>query len=363
MIRREKSERAGFAARFAGATGGKPVTCQGSVQHARLSDDEAQELRAGYNHVAYPDDPESSMEAFLMASLAWITVAAPQWLLTAVRNWRSNPRRPGVFVIENFPIDHHLPPTPTDGRRSPHKLSNMAEAGLAGICGMLGEPFAFQGERHGELVQDLTPIRGREQSLTNEGTVRLGWHNEHSSTGQVLSTPVPVVVSFLGFIGLRPDPAGRAKTLVADIRDALPLMSAAEVEALRAAEFRMRPPLLVRETLPPEAREVGPLPVLSGPEEAPLSTVSLYGDLVEPVTPRAARALDALQAALDQVQRGVSTQPGCMYLVDNRYVLHARAPYQARFDGTDRWLLRLMVTDSLFPLRGWQRNAARILEP
>lgn len=206
-------------------------------------------------------------------------------------------------------------------------------------------------------------VARRQQSLTNEGTARLGWHTEHAVTGQVLSPPIQVLVSYLAFIGLRADPGGKAKTLVADIRDALPLLDDCHVEALRSPEFRMSPPLLVRSTLSADNQVVGPQPILTGPDGSPQAAVALYGDMVEALTDRGERALDALQHALDRVQRGISTRPGCVYLVDNRVVFHARSPYTPRYDGNDRWLLRMMVTDSLFPLRSWQKTSRRILEP
>ena len=91
--------------------------------------------------------------------------------------------------------------------------------------------------------------------------------------------------------------------------------------------------------------------------------VAMYGDLVEPLCPEAGRALDDLRQALNSVQRGLTTKPGRMVLIDNRVVLHARAPFSPRYDGKDRWLQRLLVTDSLWPLRAWQREAKRVLTP
>ena len=38
---------------------------------------------------------------------------------------------------------------------------------------------------------------------------------------------------------------------------------------------------------------------------------------------------------------------GDLLVVDNRRVAHARSPFRPRFDGADRWLLRVMVCSSL----------------
>lgn len=36
-------------------------------------------------------------------------------------------------------------------------------------------------------------------------------------------------------------------------------------------------------------------------------------------------------------------EPGNLVFVDNRIVLHGRAPYPPRYDGRDRWLQRIFV--------------------
>ena len=172
-----------------------------------------------------------------------------------------------------------------------------------------------------------------------------------------------LVVDYLCFFHLREDPRGEAKTLVSDIRDALPLLGPEEIETLRRPEFLFRPPFKVRASLPAEHREVRNVAVLTGPADHPYVSAALYGDLTEGMTKQAQAALHELRAALDAVQRQVPTVAGRMVLIDNRRVLHARYPFQPAFDGRDRWLQRVMVTTSLEPLRPWQRHSARVLSP
>lgn len=44
---------------------------------------------------------------------------------------------------------------------------------------------------------------------------------------------------------------------------------------------------------------------------------------------------------------GVALNPGDIAFIDNYRVVHGRKPFQARFDGTDRWLRRLNITRDL----------------
>ncbi|MBI4237411.1 MAG: hypothetical protein HY696_03200 [Deltaproteobacteria bacterium] len=35
--------------------------------------------------------------------------------------------------------------------------------------------------------------------------------------------------------------------------------------------------------------------------------------------------------------------PGCALIIPNGHTVHAREGFPARYDGTDRWLLRMMI--------------------
>jgi L-asparagine oxygenase len=61
----------------------------------------------------------------------------------------------------------------------------------------------------------------------------------------------------------------------------------------------------------------------------------------------AAEALDQLRGALDRAQRAHELTRGDLIILDNRRVVHARSPFTARYDGTDRWLMRTMVCASI----------------
>ncbi|MBI4238732.1 MAG: TauD/TfdA family dioxygenase [Deltaproteobacteria bacterium] len=62
--------------------------------------------------------------------------------------------------------------------------------------------------------------------------------------------------------------------------------------------------------------------------------------------PRSALAARALQQLADAVERSalIAPQaPGCALIIPNRHTVHAREGFHARYDGTDRWLLRTMI--------------------
>ena len=58
----------------------------------------------------------------------------------------------------------------------------------------VGEPISFSSERNGNLLTDLSPVKGKENALTNEGSeAELGWHTEHAASAYLLDPPQRVV--------------------------------------------------------------------------------------------------------------------------------------------------------------------------
>lgn len=54
---------------------------------------------------------------------------------------------------------------------------------------------------------------------------------------------------------------------------------------------------------------------------------------------------------------GVVLTPGDICFLDNYQVVHGRKPFQARFDGTDRWLRRLNIARDLRRSREYRLSA------
>jgi clavaminate synthase/L-asparagine oxygenase len=79
---------------------------------------------------------------------------------------------------------------------------------------------------------------------------------------------------------------------------------------------------------------------------------------VRALSAEAGDALDALRrvcadpAARHEVRLG----PGDLLVIDNARCAHARSPFQARFDGLDRWLHRVYVRRDI---RGLVRGGGR----
>lgn len=336
-----------------------------NVKMLRLSDVERELIRRDYSNLRFPtsaDREPDDITRFLADALRWFLLSAPRWVTDEILRWRLDQRRKGILVIDNFPVDPDLPPTPTEGGRAHEKTNTISEMVLGAVATLLGDTVAFAAEREGEIIQDLTPVKGKEENLTNEGTVGLGWHNEHAVTGYSFDVPA-VVISHLAFFALREDPAKQGKTAVADVNAALAKLTPEQRAELRKPIFKMKPPYLVRQELPEHLRERSGLSVLTGPEVSPQVQVALYGDMVTSETDVGEEAVIALQHALDDVRFEADAVPGRVVIVDNRLALHARMGFQPRFDGTDRWLQRIMVTQSHWQFRAWHTEIPHIVDP
>lgn len=326
----------------------KPET----IRTLALTDGEREQVRDGLSDLVYPwrTDPTP----WVLEAQLEVENTIPARLREAVIAARRSPQAPSVIIVQNLPVDAVLPATPADGRRSPDKHSHVTESLLAGVGSMLGDPFSFDVEKGDELIHDVVPVRGKQGSLSNQGSeTPLGFHTENAA----LDYPQ----SYLVLLGLRSDHEGRAFTPVCDLKQALRYVSNEQAEILRRPLYRKRLPLIFAEGgVKVDLTE--PRPVIYG-EGADLEVrAALYGNLVEPVTTESAEALQAFNQACRRAAHFLRITPGTMVIISNRRALHARSNFTPRFDGKDRWLQRVHVTDTLWPFRAYQQRSDLILK-
>jgi alpha-ketoglutarate-dependent taurine dioxygenase len=65
--------------------------------------------------------------------------------------------------------------------------------------------------------------------------------------------------------------------------------------------------------------------------------------------PDAQSAFEALAQRVHSHATSVVLGAGDLLVVDNHTTVHARSPFPARFDGSDRWLQRTFVVTDLTP--------------
>lgn len=273
-----------------------------------------------------------------------LLASLPAELLSRLHSFRGHGSTGNTMLIRGLPIGDigATPPSATSPRSA-----GAHRAALLELCLMtlLGEPFTFDTLYEGRLVQDVVPARGEETAQTSEGsTTFLDWHVEDAcSTDRC---------DYFGLLCLRGDPA--ASTMLAAVTDVT--LSEHTREVLAQPRF-----VVAADVAHASPRRSRPLPVLTGDAHDPeIRFDALYTRPADATDHDAAHAFEHLRQAIADAAVAHVLEPGDLLVVDNRRVVHARSAFRPRFDGTDRWLMRLMVCACL--RRHRRRQAQRVIE-
>ncbi|MEY2741287.1 MAG: hypothetical protein RL283_1389 [Actinomycetota bacterium] len=200
----------------------------------------------------------------------------------------------------------------------------------------LGTPLGYAREQRGRLVQDIFPIRRlATEQVSSSSAVQLGLHTETAFH--------PWPPRWVVLLCLRGDPG--AATVWADVDEAVAAMDPRHVATLGEPTFRSEiDPSFCLDGGAPVLTDVVPL-VRTG--DGWRLTFDRLG--TRATDARGAEALEALGLALEAHVRSVVLASGDLLVIDNHRAVHGRAPFRARWDGTDRWLRRALVFDDLPP--------------
>ncbi|MFE7525464.1 TauD/TfdA family dioxygenase [Kitasatospora sp. NPDC057542] len=250
----------------------------------------------------------------------------------------------GLFVLRGLEIDD------TDLGPTPGHWSTVGDAGalwdvvLLLVSTLMGTPIAWDGQQEGRFVHNIVPSPGHESEQTGaSSSVLLTPHTEDAFH--------PGRAHLLLLCCMRNHDA--IATTAASVR--LADLSDADVEQLK----RPVAPILPDDAYE-QARKFGgrpaPVPTLF---ETPEGLTMRYDPAYTPLEEADEAWRDAygrLGEELARVSVAVSLEPGDVLIVDNDLVVHGRVPFQARYDGTDRWLKRASVRVEHRPTRPAAEN-------
>jgi len=308
------------------------------------------------------NSPYDDLDEFLLFIYP-VFAGLPRDLLRRLFLFRDDPEEYGALLLENFPIDDELPPTPSDGRPAKNKKSFVSEACILGIAQILGQPFGYRDEKEGEVIHALCPVRREACATSSESSqVDLGFHTDFNFDKDNPELPYNVGnPDFVTLICIRSDRKGEACTLYADARDIYQRLTVAERSTLRMPLFQFAASYSFTGKCGAERIWSVPSPVIKGPDKYPEVSIDLLCGI---------RALDSeAEAVLDKVRElcksshlasRIYLKPGDILLMDNRKGAHARTAFAANFDGYDRWLERVYVRRSLWEIRKQSNKALRV---
>jgi L-asparagine oxygenase len=199
-----------------------------------------------------------------------------------------------------------------------------------------GLPTAYKQEQDGRLIQHIFPVQRTESAqISSSSKIDLQLHTE--------SAFHPYSPSFVILMCVREDlNAATTFALVDDIVKSL------DEETL----FYLKEPLFVT-AIDDSFRTHGEpnknilLPILTQTKDG--LTICFDEFFMRGKTFQAQEALDKLLESIKQNTKEVVLRTGDVLVLDNRKLVHGRKSFQARYDGTDRWLLRTLVVDKMPP--------------
>lgn len=211
-------------------------------------------------------------------------------------------------------------------------ILNSIDTYLRITAGRFGSVYGFMQEQSGVIVQNLFPIQtDQTKQISSSSKVELEMHTE---TAFHPWRPTTVIL-----LCVRGDAS--AGTRLASLPDIVDLLSGSCLEILHRQEFVTG---VDESFLSSSDRQKSILTsvLFDGATEICYDRALMVG-----LTPEGKWALKQLSNAIDEVQQIVHLQTGEMLILNNRTVIHGRTPFQARYDGTDRWLKRVMVSTKL----------------
>jgi Fe(II)/alpha-ketoglutarate-dependent arginine beta-hydroxylase len=263
---------------------------------------------------------------------------------------------PPVLVISGFPVDDEaIGPTPLHWRHAENRVGREA-LHLVLLSSVLGELVGWESLQAGRLVHNVLPIPSEEHEQSGHGSLTpLEWHTEDCFH--------PFRCDYLGLMAMRNH--DRVATTLSSI-DSIEL-SAREMEVLAAPRFVIRPDdEHIRQFVDINSRskdrnhawsEPQPVTVIWGDRRQPYLRLDPTFMSAVPHDDEAEAVLHSLVHRLDATLHPLVLEAGSVCFVDNYRTVHGRNAFRARFDGTDRWLKKVLVTRDLRKSRAVRQGA------
>jgi Fe(II)/alpha-ketoglutarate-dependent arginine beta-hydroxylase len=332
------------------------------MEKVSISPDELEVIRPLLRDVAArygsAEDPEFLKDARLWAD------GLPRRLRACLNDFKMLEPASSVCVVSGYPVDDaKIGATPAHWKRNGGVSPTLEEEILFVLFGsLLGEVFGWATQQDGYILHEVVPIRAHENEQISSGSKQLiTWHNEdafHAYRGDYvglmcLRNPDDVATTVAPVEGVRLDPE-RLRTLFE------PRFIIHPDESHLLNQNGDSPP---REPAPgPPGGKAEKVAVLYGDPQSPYLRLDPY--FMDPLDDdqEARLALKSLMEVIDERVTDLVLRPGDICFVDNYKAVHGRKPFQARYDGTDRWLKRINITRDLRKSRAARASfASRVI--
>ena len=250
----------------------------------------------------------------------------------------------GITIYRNQRIGE-IPPTPAtsiiDDSVTPDSVKVLREYGS-----ILGYPVSYVQEQNGRLIQNLVPVHKTEyQQISTSSKVELEMHTESSFH--------PFRPSYVLLLCLRGDEA--VATTYADDFDIVPKLSNEAISILQKKWFTTQIDQSFRSDGQPDVHIHTPILEKTNTDWMVWKItydswfMKAVGDGSDESRSQAERALQEMRDAVNSSTKEVVLKTGDLLVINNDCTVHGRKPFQPRYDGTDRWVQRMLAIREMPP--------------
>ncbi|MFG2652469.1 TauD/TfdA family dioxygenase [Streptomyces sp. NPDC048436] len=234
---------------------------------------------------------------------------------------------PGLF--EPFALD--AGPTPAHWSEAGSARTAAFDIALVLAASAVGGVFGWVNQQDGRLVHNIVPSKGYERvQVGASSTAPLTCHTEDAFHPQRADLLMLVCVR-------NPEAIG---TGVASIRRAA--ISDEEAAQLEKPLVQIMPDDSYGDWTAKSGTAPGAKTLWNGPDGRQLRYDPAYSRLLTDA-PAFHNAYAALGAHLAACEETVRLHPGDAVLIDNDVAVHSRRSFKPRYDGSDRWLKRVLI--------------------
>ncbi|MER5599424.1 TauD/TfdA family dioxygenase [Streptomyces sp. NPDC002265] len=222
-------------------------------------------------------------------------------------------------------------PTPAHWSQDAPRETAEFDVTLALVAETLGAVFGWADQQDGRLVHNILPSKGCEDmQIGASSVVPLAWHTEDGFH--------PERADFLLLACVRnPDGVG---SRLASIRDVA--LDPADLARLREPSVTIEPDDSYGDHGAPRMPSHGMATVWDGPDGLCVRYDPSYTRFLTEEK-EVIRSLERLGDAFEECGAVISMSPGDLLVIDNDVMVHGRVSFRPRYDGTDRWLKRVLV--------------------
>ncbi len=193
-----------------------------------------------------------------------------------------------------------------------------------------GHPIRYKQEQDGQLIQNILPVHKTEyQQISTSSKVDLALHTETAFH--------PYKPDYVLLLCLRGDPT--AATTYANVDEIVSKLDLWVLAALQKKWFTTNIDISFRTN---GEKDVDiPISVLEKVEDG-YNFMYDY-TFVKGIDPLSTAALHKLHEAVESSIKEIVLETGDLLVIDNNKTIHGRKQFKARYDGTDRWVQRILV--------------------